>query len=347
MKNSKTLIVSISNTEDLKKITKDTRYINIDITNPDYDIITYFLNKGRKYKYADIINNMKGYNYVDYEIFAKAEALISLIYANMPSDLTPLEMAKYLYVAIGQCVSFDINVDASKNELCNLSLVTSINNLWGALALGSVNDVTASKIYYYLCRRLGLDIALIANEKKKTAMTKLLINNQVLVTDLFEDIPFIKADMQTRHFATYNDDFGMDKKIKYITNKYMDYYLDRALKVIDYTAEDCVFQLLNKIKNIIDVSNIKPLELSVIYKHLFNTYCTNYNIKINNLFLNNNLKKHFLLISYNDNHYSYNYKQKAYVQIIDKDLIDSLNVGKIGLYLNETIPNLTINEHLN
>lgn len=347
MKNIKSLIVSISTIQDLKKITKDTKYINLDITNPNYDIISYFINKGKAYKYADITNDINGYNYVDYDTFAQSELLIDMIYADMPNNLSPLETAKYLYIAIGKCVSFDINADTKKNELYDLSLITSINNLWGALAIGSVNDISASKIYYYLCRRLGLDISLVANEKNKTALTKLIINNQVLITDLFEDIPFIKANMQTRHFASYNDDINIDKRIKYITDRYNDYYLDKALKNIDYTKEDCIFIFLNKIKNLIDVNRIKSSELSVIYKHLFSIYCTNYNIKINNLFLNDNLKKHFLLISYNDNHYSYNYKKKAFVKVIDKDLIDNLNIGKIGLYVDEFIPNINNYEHLN
>ena len=32
--------------------------------------------------------------------------------------------------------------------------------------------------------------------------------------------------MKTRHFATYNDDIVLDKKIKYIKNRYNDYYID-------------------------------------------------------------------------------------------------------------------------
>ena len=340
MKNKQDLIVSVSTGKDLKRITKETKYINIDITNPNYDVITYFINKGQNYKYADKIEGIEGYNYVDYDTFSKSEMLIDMIYANMPNDLSQLETARYLYIAIGKCTSFDINADTNKNELYNLSLITSINNLWGALAIGTVNDISASKIYYYLCRRLGIDISLFVSEKNKTALTKLLINNRVLVTDLFEDIPFIKAKMQTRHFASYNDDFSMDKRIKYIKDRYNDYYLDKALKDIDYTSEDCVFTFLNKVKNLIDLGSIKSSELSVIYKHLFSIYCTNYNIKINNLFLNDNLKKHFLLITYNDNHYSYNYKKKAFVKVVDKDLIDNLNVGKIGIYLDEFIPNI-------
>ena len=33
---------------------------------------------------------------------------------------------------------------------------------------------------------------------------------------------------------------------------------------------------------ILNIENLKPYELSIIYKYIFNTYCPNYNIKINN-----------------------------------------------------------------
>ena len=113
--------------------------------------------------------------------------------------------------------------------------------------------------------------------------------------------------MQTKHFATYNDDYDLDHKIKYIKNKYNDYYLDKALRNIDYTKEDCVKLILLKTESILNLDIIKPSELSLIYKYIFDKYCPNYDIKINNLYLNNKNKQHFIMISYHDYHYSYNY----------------------------------------
>ena len=340
MKNKHSLVVSISNKSDLDKITKDTKYINIDISNVTHEVITYFIEHGDNYLYSEMVNGVKGYIYVSHSEFFKAENLIEMIYVNMPNNLTKLEIAKYLYISIAKIVSFDINVDTSKNELCNLSLMNSVNNLWGSLSLGRVSDISAAKIYYYLCKRLDIDITLVVNDETKEALNKLEINNQVLIVDLFNDIPYIQVNMQTRHFATYNDDIDLDKKIKYIKTKYNDYYIDKALKNIDYTKEDCVQCILHKTEKLIDISNIKPVELSIIYEYIFNTYCPNYNIKINNLFLNNESKKHFIMISYNDNHYSYNYKKKSFVKVNDNDILDNLNIGKIGIYQNEYIPNI-------
>ncbi len=341
MKNSKSLIVSVSSMKDIENITKNTKYINIDITNPNYDVIKHFIKNGSRFMYSDIINNTKGYNYVSYEDFCNAESIIDMIYVNMPSDLNKLEMAKYLYVMTAKYVSFDINTDLNKSELYNLTLMSSAGNLWSSLANGRVTDISASKIYYYLCRRMDIDISIVIDEDEKTSLTKLNIYNQILVTDLFEDIPYIQANMQTRHFAPYNDDIAMDKKIKYLKTRYNDYFIDKALKNIDYTKEDILSTILAKTEEIIDVANTKPTTLSVIYEYIFNKYCPNYNIKINNLYLNNYAKKHFIIISYNNEHYSYNYKQKRFVKVNESELIDNLNLGKICLYQHEIIPNIT------
>ena len=340
MKNTNSLIVSVSDMKDIKKITKDTKYINIDITNPNYDIIKYFIDKGSSFMYTDMIDDHSGYNYANYEAFKKAETIIDMIYVNMPNNLTKLEMAKYLYVAIAKCISFDINTDNNKSELYNLSLISSVNNLWSSLANGITTDISASKLYYYLCRRMDININIIIDENQKSSLTKLKINNQILVTDLYEDIPYIQASMQTKYFATYNDDIYLDKKIKYIKGKYNDYYIDKALKNIDYTKEDCVWLILSKTEDIINVNNLKPITLSIIYKYIFDKYCPNYNIKINNLYLNNIDKKHFIIISYNNLHYSYNYKYKRFVKVSEESILNSLTLGKIRLYQNEIIPNI-------
>lgn len=340
MKNKPSKVLIVHDINDLDKITNNTKYINLDITNPNHEIIAYFLENGEGYMYSDIISDVMGYTYVSYDKFFKAENIIDMIYASMPSNLNKLEIAKYLYVSIAKCVSADINANVNKSEIYNLTLMSTINNLWGSLAEGTVTDISASKLYYYLCRRLDIDVTIFIDEENKQALTKLLIDKQTLVTDLYEDIPFIWCNMQTRYFATYNDDENIDKRIKYLKNKYQDYYLDKALKDIDYTKEECVYMMLDKTSELIDINTIKPSELSVIYQYLFHKYCPNYNIKINNLYLNDEHKNHFLIISYNDHHYSYNYKQRSFVSVKDEEIIDNLNLGKIGLYKDEYIPNI-------
>ena len=127
MKNKHSLIVSISNINDLDKITKDTKYINLNITNPDNEVIEYFIKHGLPYMFSDLIMSTSGYNYVGYEEFVKAENIIDAIYEDMPKNLNELEIAKYLYVTICKYVSLDINTDQNKTETYNSSHAFLIN----------------------------------------------------------------------------------------------------------------------------------------------------------------------------------------------------------------------------
>ena len=346
MKNKASLIVSISNMSDLDKITKDTKYINLDITNPSDEVMAYFIKNGSGYMYGDLILTTIGYNYVSYDDFVKAENIVDMIFSNMPRGLDKLAIAKYIYVTICKYVSLDIDTDQSKNEVYNSSLISTINNLWGSLALGIVGSSSMAKIYYYLCRKVGIDVGIIMNENSKNEVTKLLIDNQVLLTDLYSDIPYIKCKMKTRFFDIYNNDIVLDKRIGYLKGNYTDDKLDRELRDIAIDAYDYVSLVLEKTLKIIDMNEIKPMELSVIYRYIFDRYCPNYNIKINNLFLNRQHKLHFIMISYDDIHYSYNYRENMFINVSDEDIIDNIAIGKIGLYQGESIPNINYAEFM-
>jgi len=342
MKNSNEVIVNIFSIKDLDKITEKTKYINLNITDCDIDIINFFIKNGESFLYSEIINETAGYIYVNHQDFLRAENIISGIYADMPNDLTKLEMARYLYVNIPKYVFLDINLNHEKNESLDLSLISSVNNIWGSLSLGRVNDKSASKIYYYLCRRLGIDINLLISNITNDIYTELHISKMSIIADLYNDIPFIQAKMKTLHFGTYNDELELDKKINYIKTKYNDELIDKSLKNIDYTTKECIETILSKTTKILPIEKIKPTELSIIYNLIFNKYCPNYEIKINNMFLNNKEKNHFIIISHKDEYYSFNYKKKVFVKVNNIDLIDNITAGRIGLYLNEFIPNLSL-----
>lgn len=343
MKNNKSLLVSVSSMLDIKKIDKNTKYINIDITNCTQDVINYFLDNGKEYLYSEIIDGVKGYIYVSYDEFFKAENIITSIYIDMPNDLSKLEIARYLYTSIAKYIFLDINVSPEKNESYSFSLISNINNLWGSLSDGRVSDISCAKIYYYLCKRMGLAITYLVNEHTKEAYNRLIIDNILLNVDLFNDIPYLQVRMMTKYFTPYNNDIEIDKRVKYIKSKYTDYLLDRSLKNIDYMKENCVFDILNKTQNILDIDSVKPVELSIIYQSLFSKYCPNYDVLINNLYLNSGQKSHFIMISYNGIHYSYNYKKRCFVKVNDVDLMNNINMGKIGVYLDEFIPNIKVN----
>lgn len=340
MKSNRNIVVSISTMEDIDLLDEFTKYINIDITNCDHDIIDYFMKNGEFYLYSEIIEGNPGYIYVDYNTFYKAETIINNIYANMPDNLSNLEMSKYLYISIAKYVYFDINISSEKNENYNFFLTSHINNLWGSISSGRINNKSISKIYYYLCKRLDIDIKIEHNSME--TYNKIIIDKQVINTNLFKDIPYIKVNFMTKYFNPYNEDILLDKKIKYIKNKHNDIIIDKALKKVDYTEENCLEDILYKTQKIIDIDNIHPVELSIIYEYLFEKYCPNYNIKIHNLHLNNIEQSHFIMMSYNNKYYSYNYNKKTFIEIKDFDIVDNINNGKISMYIDELIPDLKI-----
>ena len=72
---------------------------------------------------------------------------------------------------------------------------------------------------------------------------------------------------------------------------------------------------------------------------IFTKYCPNYEISINNLYIQNLYnKEHFILITNNKKYYSYNYTRNSFVEIPKEELTKNLESKKIGTYLNEKIP---------
>ena len=184
MKNTHSLVLSVSTIKDIDKLKENTKYINIDITNCTHEVIEYFLKHGENYLYSETIENNKGYIYVVYDNFYRAETIINAIYASMPNDLNDLEIARYLYTSIAKYVFFDINIIPEKNESYSFSLINQIGNIWGSLSLGRVTKSSISKIYYYLCKRLNIDNSIeIDNDKELYKVFFVLIYEELSSND--------------------------------------------------------------------------------------------------------------------------------------------------------------------
>jgi len=81
--NRENVIITIKNMNDIKKLEEPSiKYINIDISKIDKEVISYLKNNGKKYLYAESINNKKGYIYVDYDTFLAGEKIIDNIITN-------------------------------------------------------------------------------------------------------------------------------------------------------------------------------------------------------------------------------------------------------------------------
>lgn len=343
MKDKSPIIFSVSTMEDISKLKKMTnvKYINIDISNPNLEVIYYLIDNGQDYSYSEMINGINGYIYVSYEIFRDAELEILDIINNVPTNLDELEIARYLYIAIGKTLGYDINILPDKNETFNLKNISILNTTWGSIKNKKGTNASFAKTYLYLCRIMNIDCSLVSVGQIGYLKNMITLNDNSILTDITQDIPYIQANFRTKFFNGYNDNLELDKKIKYIANNYNEDIIEQILKKIDYSSEDIVKNILIRTQKIINVNLIKPIELGIIYDTIFNKYCPNYNISINNLFINDiyNTKEHFVLISYNDKYYSYNYTKSSFMELSYEELQKNIESKKIGMYLNEKIPN--------
>ena len=343
MKDSKQLRMNITSMEDIKKLEKNPniKYLNIDILNPDLEVIYYLIDHGKNYSYSDLIDNKKGYIYVPHNIFKQAQLFILDIINHIPASLTEIEIARYLYITIGKNIGYDINVLPDKNETFSLKNISIINNIWGSINSTKGTNISFSKLYLYLCRLMNIDCQLITVGQLGYQKNTLTINSTNITVDITQDIPYIQAGFKTANFPGYNDNLEIDKKIAYIKDNYNELIIENDLKNLDYSNNDIFQTILFKTSQIIKAECLRPIELGLIFSQIFSKYCPNNDIIISNLYIyNTDCKEHFILISHNQKYYSFNYPKNCFVEIPKEELIKNIEAKKIGTYLNEKIPNI-------
>lgn len=333
----KDIILNIKSYNDIDLLSdSNIKYINIDIKNVGSEVINYLKENGKNYLYSDLIDNKRGYIYVNYDTFMKAEELISDIRESVPSDLDKISLAKYLYIMIGKKVGLDIST-LSNNDTFDLSKISIVNNIWGSLANGYATNVSYTKIYLYLCRLYNIDCDIVCVNDSSYLCNKLVIDNNSLIVDLTSDVKFIQCLFKTRSFANYNDDILLDRKIGYIKDNYSEVDIDNNIKNI-YEG-DFIYNFLKESLVYLPINDINAVELGLIYRQLFNRYYPNEDIKIDNLYINTINKKYFVLISHKDNYYSYNYNKNMFIKLNKSYLIDNFDNNNLGVYNNTNFIN--------
>ena len=204
--------------EDINKLktNNNIKYINLDIENPNLEVIYYLIEHGQEYSYAEKLSDNKGYIYVSYDIFKQAELFILEVINKIPVTLNELEIARYLYITIGKNISYDINILPDKNETFNLSNVSLINNIWGSTYYGKGTNISLTKLYLYLCKLANIECSTIITSQTGYLKNIITIQNSNIVTDITQDIPYIQANFKTKNFLGFNDNIELDKKIGYI-----------------------------------------------------------------------------------------------------------------------------------
>lgn len=335
--NGNDVIVSVSSIKDIEKISSNTKYINITIDGASDDVISYFMLNGESFSYSDIVNGRNGFLYADYEMFKQGEDIISSIIDNIPNGLSKLEIVRYLYVSLGRILSSDINTLDDKNEYVSFNKISIINNIWGSLSKGYATDISIAKLFIYVCSRVGIKSDLISSSIKGNIANKVYLDNSFVVVDLYNDIYNIQGRLSTKYFDKYNSDRDMDKKILYIKDDYVNSYLDNYLNSINDIDDDTLYSILTFTSRIFDINRIGSAELTKIYRDIFDKYFGNYDININNFFINrdNFNREHFFVISYNNKYYSFSYNRNSFVNISYDYLDGCLKDNRIGLYDGE------------
>lgn len=344
MKESNTIRCNIHDSKDLKKINNKTKYINLFLDKISNDVFLYFFENGNSFSYADSFINILGYIYVDYDTFIKGETIIKEIIESMPKEITDLAKVRYIYICLGKILSYDINTVIEKNDNFVFENYSIINNLWGSLSTGKVTNLSVVKIFKYLCNLLKIECEIIFANDYGYLCNKLVIDGQTIIVDLMKDIPYIQAKFSTKYFSAYNMDVNLDKSIGYIIDDYNDLNLDKKIKKLLHNENFNIYSLLKIIQESIDIDMIKPIELGIILEDIFQKYYPVEKVVINNLYINEvyGNKEHFILVSCNGKHYSYNFRKKTFVEVSKEELINSIENKQIGIYLEEEIPDLNI-----
>lgn len=341
MKGKYPIIYSVSSMEDINKLKEldSVKYINLDITNPNLEVIKYLIDNGGSYSYSDMIDGVNGYIYVSYDVFKKGQLFILDLINRIDTSYNKLEIARYLYISIGKNIGYDINVIPDKNETFNLNTISTINNIWGCVCNKKGTNISLTKLYLYLCRLASIDCSIVSINKIGYLKNKVDTDKSSIIVDITQDVPYIQGGFKTKYFIGYNDNISIDKKINYIKDDYSDNKLDDLFKDIDYNKENFFLDILVTTQDIVGASQVKPIELGIIYDIIFSKFCPNYDISINNLYINGSSdKEHFIVISYDDRFYSYNYNRNSFMEINYSDIKKNIDSHKIGIYLNEEMP---------
>lgn len=337
------LVVVINSFQDIEQITNKTLYININCDRYDRKTIDYFNELGENYYYSDCISKNCGYNYTDYQTFKQGNKIIENIIRNIPQNLTPLEITRYIYIQIAKHINYDINALNNKNIDTSLNNYLQTSNIWCSLKTGKGTVISYVKIFYYLCRIMGIDNEIVCLNTNDHIGNKIMIeyDDQKInfLTDITQDTPYIQANFKTKYFGNFNDEKVLDHKVGYIKEEYNDEYLNRAIGSFE-THKNSFLDFLKITQNYLPLSKMGQVEIGIVYDMLLKEYKPMDKIYINNMYINkdNHQKIHFILFSDSRSHFSYNYKRSCFVEVTPIELQASLKNNEIGVYLGETIP---------
>ena len=241
------------------------------------------------------------------------EIFYNRIITKMPSDLTDLEKARYIYIELGKLFTFD--------EKYLLAPVKVQNKLYKMAIEDKVDfkDLATKKHSKALCVSIANAYALLLNSvgiharayqedlRDPHLNTLLTLDGCSYFADLQRDLLYIQSKRKTHFFGNtfaYNKEFISDDQLKVVDSKIGydyegDIYLeDNLLSLIDKTK--CEKSLSEKVKNILKAAMNAPGASEMDYSERSNL-CTAFLRKVLDAEDFMKVKKHDMQVSNEQN----------------------------------------------
>lgn len=335
MKNSTSLIANVQNLEEARKVTTDeeVKYINIDIEKATIELLIYLEENGSRFLYSDKIRDKIGYIYSTFEDYKRAVKIIKEIIQNINETQLPIEKARYIYIALGERIKYNINNNPEKNEEASIDNQWQTVNPFSAISTSNVNEKSTNKLFTLLCTLVGLQPTLIDNGEEEFVELNL---DDKLKINLFKDLPNIYAKFKTKYFGRHNNIPEIDKKINYIKATYNDEILEQRLK----EETPSLSLILQVLPTVLNIKNIPPVYQKDVLIEIISKYLPNEKINITTYYYKRKERLPFIIIEEEKKYYSYNYQSNTFTTYDENSLKNTIKNGIIGIYKNEILEDI-------
>lgn len=303
---------------------------------------------------------------------------VERIIANLPSNLTDIEKARYIYLALGKLFCFDEAYMYGKSKTTKKMYTRAKNSSpsFSELQEGRRKKsicVSITKMLNSVLKQVGIDADSVREDPEdKHESTYFVINGQTFKADLTNDLKFIHLNLPTRHFASYGPNTILDEDLEAIDSKLGYFYtgkqvIDSTLKQLQEELADERF-LGNKISRILEVVATIPKvkDLNFVERISFYDFMIKHiiNPRDNSRFYKNTLyvqdkddrKKHTAVYSTYDyssasnspifRRFLYSESEKRFVEVSDDELKSFIDNGNYHVHSGNKIPGLNYGKRI-
>lgn len=270
----------------------------------------------------------------------KINAIAEQIIRKMPSGLSKLEQARYIYLQLGKMVTFDENYWFA-NTKAKQKIYKSAQKVkdFSQVSDGRVICVSLANLYNNMMKRIGIEAEVKEVERPKPPHTYsiITIDNKVYRTDLQADLKYIQSRRRTKYFgSTKGSNVYIDilpKELAEIDNR-LGYFYDgeRIIKNLKDRLSSEIQEyskLEDKAKHILTITG----ECDVINQMGFVERLEFYNKTILDLLINENNRRITFTRMYRDSNKSRKYTECISIKQKDDKYARFIYSEKTGTYL--------------